>query len=326
MDAPNQPPQQFTGESRIQNIAASPDGRWLVLITRSTDLSIWDLKNPTAPPHVVKSEERNFTAAFSADSSLLALGGADQVAQVLNTESWTPALAEERHGGIVSGVVFDPQNRFVVTGSFDGEISVRSLPDGKPLFDPLVNQAAVTNLVCSPDGSCLAAVCADNTISLWDLKTGRQIGNVLHHRTAISAVQFSPDGHLLASGSWDHTVRIWDVETGLQVDLPQVLPSRVNAVAFSADGNQLAMGEENGDLAIWSLHNHISGSPESLAELSRAVRAIAGCDFDANGIIKPVSSDTLLPAWPTSRQPKDDYQRVLKWLVDPAEKSQPSPF
>jgi hypothetical protein len=204
--------------------------------------------------------------------------------------------------------------------------SARFSPDGSPLYGPMVNDSAVTDLICSSDGACLAAICADNAASLWDLKTGQQVGNVLHHQSAISVARFTPDSRLLATGSWDHTVRVWDLETGLPVELPQILPSRVNALAFSADGSQLAIGEQNGDLVIWNFHLHLEGSSDSLAELCNAVESITRLEFDQNGIVMPIASDSRLAQWPPAKPPKDDYERVMKWLLDPTEANQPAPF
>ncbi|MFQ5978576.1 MAG: WD40 repeat domain-containing protein [Candidatus Heimdallarchaeota archaeon] len=68
----------------------------------------------------------------------------------------------------------------------------------------------------SPDSKLLAGAMG-TTIQLWKPTTGKLIRSLKGHTDWISDLEFSPNGQLLASISLDKTLRLWDVALGYQV-------------------------------------------------------------------------------------------------------------
>ena len=100
----------------------------------------------------------------------------------------------------IFGLCFSPDEKHLVFGNRDGEISVLDLskPDAPP--------------------------------HLLDHKVG--------HQGEVRSIAFSPDGKTLATGGEDG-VRLWQWATGHELLYFGGLPARVNAVSFSPDGEKL---------------------------------------------------------------------------------------
>ena len=63
-------------------------------------------------------------------------------------------------------------------GTFDGQITVGSLTDGRTLATWTAHEAAVTGLALSPDGLFLLSCSYDGSLAKWDPRTGRLLGRL----------------------------------------------------------------------------------------------------------------------------------------------------
>jgi WD40 repeat protein len=77
------------------------------------------------------------------------------------------------HEGIVTAVGFSPDNRWVVTGSFDNTARLWDLSAKEPAASPVVlrgHQDTVTAVGFSPDNHWVVTVSDDKTARLWPLQ------------------------------------------------------------------------------------------------------------------------------------------------------------
>ncbi|KAJ2935963.1 hypothetical protein H1R20_g1129, partial [Candolleomyces eurysporus] len=182
----------------------------------------------------------------------------------------------EGHSLTVNAVAISPDNKRVVSGSFDGTLRIWDLETGKQRIvsgssdetiriwdaatraqvgEPLRgHESSVWSVAISPDGKRIVSGSDDHTIRIWDLETGAQVGEPLRgHTYEVYSVAISPDGKHIVSSSSDRTIRIWDLETGAQVGEPlRGHTNNVESVAISPDGKRIVSGAMDGTIRIWS--------------------------------------------------------------------------
>lgn len=122
---------------------------------------------------------------------------------------------------VETAMTFDPMERFVLLGDFNGELGIWDVATGRPSGNAIkvssarldeMASARLNGLAMSNDGALIATASSDRQVRLWSASSRKQIGGTLSaHRDVANHVAFSPDGKLLASASADSKVIVWDV-------------------------------------------------------------------------------------------------------------------
>jgi WD40 repeat protein len=195
-------------------VAFSPDGR--ILAVGHLDGCI-NLLDPLTGKELGRlSAKTNVHAlTFSSDGATLASGVFGKVTL------WDMPTPKKRitlrgHKGNVTAVAFGPEDKVLVSGSWDGSIKVWDLPAAKALATLKVQPEQSDIITCvavSPNGKLLASGTSFcKTVDLWNLATRKLQATLKGHKRGVACVAFSPDGKILASASQDWTIKLWDVQ------------------------------------------------------------------------------------------------------------------
>jgi WD40 repeat protein len=182
----------------------------------------------------------------------------------------------------VGSVTFDPEGRWLASGSWDRTIRLWELSDLNAA--PLVlagHEDWVLSVTFDPEGRRLASGSDDRTIRLWDLSDLDTAPRVLTgHEGGVWSVAFDPEGRWLASGSADGTIRLWELP---DLDAaPRVLAGHedwVWSVAFDPEGRRLASGSNDRTIRLWDLSD-LNAAPLVLTGHEAGVLSVA---FDPEG-------------------------------------------
>lgn len=204
------------------------------------------------------------------------------------------------HSTWVYALAISPDNKYLASGSYDGQIKIWNLEKGQLLHTLSGHTDAIQTLAISPDGI-LASGGWDNRVRLWNLETGTLIQTLKGHVEDVKTLAISSDGKWLASGSADKTIKLWHLQTGKQ-HLTVKTSDWVRSVSFSPDNQTLASGSENGSVQIWSVTD---GKPlHTLAGHSQAVWSVA---FSPDGqTLATGSTDKTVKLWQLSNQQLQD--------------------
>jgi WD40 repeat protein len=178
--------QRFEGHrSWVQSVAFSPDGRY-------------GLSGSGQPP--------------AADKPV-----SDYTVRLWDLKACTEQLCLTGHTDRVTSVVFSPDGRRILTGSYDGTVRLWDLETGKEVRRLRGHTDRVRSVAMAPDGRYALSGGCDMTVRLWDVETGKQVHQFRKHKHWVLSVAFDANGSHALSGSLDGTVRLWTVASGREI-------------------------------------------------------------------------------------------------------------
>jgi WD40 repeat protein len=242
-------PQVIT-HGEIQDIAASPDGRWMAVASAS-GLYLHNAQT-LALERALLDDVWVSGVAFSPDGRSLAAYGSNWLRLFELSSAQTTKQVEVS----VQKLEFAPDGKSLI--GLDGWSSPASLriwelpgwEERQVLFDV---QDAPRSMAVSPDGKSVALGGVYGWVELFDLGSAARLA-VLSEWTGlpVTDLAYSPDGDFLAAArtSIDCSLDVWSVTGRKKVVEHYTVGSfgREPFVAFSADGQRLLAG--TGDLVI----------------------------------------------------------------------------
>ncbi|MBW3597307.1 MAG: protein kinase [Planctomycetes bacterium] len=237
-----------------RSLAFSPDGRWLVVGTRSGWIHRFDLSQPAPEPQgwkpVADDVEVHDLLFSAAGESLYAVSrnvrGAGHANTTCTVSRWPVASWPSAPAAVAElpGVVYlarsEDERLLFATGSEAHWLDGQTLAVVRTSSAELSGEAAgcpAAGFLASEDAGTPHVL--DESSDRIFLRL-RDDGLGTGHAGSIRRLSFHPTGRLLASGANEDGVKLWDLLDGsLAVSLP--LPgSETTFPAFSADGRRLA--------------------------------------------------------------------------------------
>lgn len=220
------------GNSRVEDIAFSPDGSRLAAACGDATIRLWDLETRDSfvfaahnPRMTATGGSAAFCVAFSPNGQSLASGGCDDTVRL-----W------ELNSGRSKGLQI--------------ELSDHSYPN--PVYD----------IAFSPDGT-LLAIGAEVSTELWDITSRKQVCVLLRDKQTRHLVAFSPDGRLIAATfqglkDSERHIKVWKTEDARRCNLDgeirlstDDLP-RISDIVFSHD-SQVLFSAHQSEVRRWRL-------------------------------------------------------------------------
>lgn len=204
----------------INDIAFTPDGKYLVSAGDDKQIQVWNL----AQQRIVRTlrgqigagpEGKIYAMALSPDGTLLAAGG------------WMKISGKSGH-----------------------HIRLYDFASGELLALLTGHENVVNALAFSPNGRYLVSGSGDFNAMVWDIATRSLRHSLRGHTDYIYAVAFTPDSGRVVTGSFDHSLRLWEVASGALIQDLTGHRDKVQSVAVAADGS-IASGDRSGEIRRW---------------------------------------------------------------------------
>ncbi|HEY4838315.1 MAG TPA: WD40 repeat domain-containing protein, partial [Candidatus Acidoferrales bacterium] len=207
------------------------------------------------------------STSTSPDGALIAEGGryGDACITIRDARSGAFIRRLEGHPGIVRGLAFSPDGRFVASANGDRTVVIRDSHSGKVVTVLPGNEKPIDSVAFNRDGQKIAVGGDDGTLRIWRTETSSIIWSSKVDRAPVNSVTFSRDGETLASGGGDRVIRIWNATDGHLLSecttvgeysdehTTECCGSSVNALAFSPSGMDIAAGLGDGSIEIWNV-------------------------------------------------------------------------
>jgi WD40 repeat protein len=235
-------------QKKVQSLAFSPRGEYLVTASADGTVCIWEM--PKATLVTLLSHEASVNAlAFSPDGQYLATASSDHTVGFWETTNWQQ-ITRFAHRGPVKFLAFSPDGQYLATASEDHTARLWEIASRQQLAD-LKHDDEVNAVVFSPNGQYLATASSDQRARVWEIASGQRLAQ-LPHRMRVLSVAFSPDGQCLATASEDSTAGIWEVPSGQQLKSLRH-EWMVGAVVFSPDGRYLVTSGGDRFARVWEM-------------------------------------------------------------------------
>jgi WD40 repeat protein/serine/threonine protein kinase len=221
---------------------------------------VWDRATgaPVTPP--MDAGGRPWSVVFSPDGSLVAVGTA-AVASPSTTRVWNVKTGEPvtdpAGDGQVHHQAFSPDGTIVAAAidrgalGLPGQVLVRRVATGAPLYAPLDVPGSPTAIAISADGRQLLAASADRVgLHVWDLQSGSRVG-AASHPGGVRYAFFTHDGRIFSIGG-DQRGRLWSASLeplGARI----TYGGSMNKGELSPDGNRVVASSESGEIRIHDL-------------------------------------------------------------------------
>ncbi len=273
-------------DNTIESLCFSSDGNFLYVGGEFNYLSVrntkdWSLHENIPLPSGIEGMH------VSNDGKILALGREDGMVSYMELTNHTiidsllhgmhgapPKYGEAGYRADVNSLDFTPDDNYLITGGFDGEIKIWDISAGKVVKKIKGHEGSIKMLRMSNNGTCFASASSgipyegDNSIKIWDFKTG----DLLHELTSpigSEAVEFTPCGEFLLGGTQEmdnHNTDIASAQGQIYVySIPddfmtqpislvhkeQVMLSEY--FCFNKDGSLLVSGHNDGTVRLWKV-------------------------------------------------------------------------
>jgi WD40 repeat protein/serine/threonine protein kinase len=285
----------------VNAVAFSPDGRRVVsgagdryydaTATQDAELIVWDAESGRMSRRLTGLKGAVFSAAFSPDGRLLAVGSGYQRSTNLfegHLSIWDAGSGRMLHDlpeqtNNVLSVAFSPDSRLIAAGygryssDMPGQLKLWDAGGGKEVGATPLSTGGINCVRFSPGGT-RVAMARSGDIEIWEFDPLKKVRGWNGHAGWVYAVAFSRDGTRLATGGWDRTLKIWDAAGGSLLATGAGQSSIITALAFSPDGTRLASSNEGHTVGIWE-----AATGREISTLRGHARAVVSLAYSPDG-------------------------------------------
>ncbi len=173
------------------------------------------------------------TAAFSADSSLVATGDQEGRALVRNAETGERLAVLAKHDSWVESLAFSPDGKRLVTGAYNGDVRIWNIQTGEHVELAEKHSDRANAVAFSPDGRSILSAGQDGVVYIRG--PGRRLE--LRPGGPVWDAHVSPDGTRVFITGYLQSVQIWDAASGKRIASVRHQPGeRINGIVLLPDG------------------------------------------------------------------------------------------
>ncbi|HWV96957.1 MAG TPA: WD40 repeat domain-containing protein [Xanthobacteraceae bacterium] len=250
-----------TADASVETLASDAKRRWIDNVALHGEGTVAWSAGKTAFIRTPKGEEKSREVVSTVGGLAFAPKGLRLAISHYNGVTlWFPNMTAQPEvfdwAGSHLGVVFSPDNKFVVTSMHEPALHGWRLADGRHMR-MTGYPTRVKSMSWSADGKSLATSGAD-TVILWpfaskDGPMGKEPGILAPMPARVTMVACHPRQDILASGYSDGTVLMVRMSDGAEILVRRKGAQPITALAWNANGSLLAFAAADGDAGLLTL-------------------------------------------------------------------------
>jgi WD40 repeat protein len=248
-------------KGEVAQLATDPKRRWIDNVALHPDGAVAWSAGRTAFVRSGKAEDKSFDMPSTVGGLAFAPKGLRlAVAHYNGVTLWFPNMAANPEflewAGSHLGVMFSPDNRFLVTAMHEPSLHGWRLADNRHMR-MTGYPGRVRSMSWSAGGKALATSGAD-TVIMWpfaskDGPMGKQPAMLAPLQARVAAVACHPKQEILAAGYSNGTILMVRLNDGAEILVRRNGPAPVSALAWNTKGTMLAFAAEDGDAGLLEL-------------------------------------------------------------------------
>lgn len=238
-----------TGETSLNRIQFSPDGKQVATANASAEAGLWTLSGEKIARYAGQRSPM-FNAVFSPNGGNLATTGYDGTLREIQLSNGD--MREfKMHLAALTDVAYCSATS-ILTGSDDGTACLWDVSASRKLLARTEGPGTVRRVACS-DLQKIFASTSDSgfvTVTSW---SGERKVRFDTGQNRLNAIAFDSTGAHLITGSTDGSLKMWTSAGGPVFTVQVQQDGWVNDARFMPGGMQIATASNDGHLRIWSL-------------------------------------------------------------------------
>jgi WD40 repeat protein len=224
----------------------------IATVSHPTQISYAEEPQLSFPANAIDSFANDLASGSIGPSAGLPKSGELETGDLWAKPSWILEHTLVGHTDWVRTLTFTPDNKYIVSGSFDRTLRIWQVSTAKAVSTLDKHSKGVFALTITPDNQILASGSWDEAIVLWNATDGSFLRELVGHKSSVRALAASQDSQYLLSGSFDRSIRCWRLSDGeliRQIDTDEPV-----AVMVLAPGeNFIATAGDNGEIELWEM-------------------------------------------------------------------------
>ena len=258
-----------------ENIAISPDEKYIVKGHYGTTAQLWDLEKGRVIRQFSGHEKAVICYQFSKDSKYLFTGSGDGTTKMWEVDTGKGIKTFNGHHEMILSIAISNKGKYLATGSWDGSAILWDIESGEMLRKYTLENHSPYSISFAQNDLYLIIGGLGKSLQLVELDSGLPAREFIGHTDIVSNVDLHNDELLTAS--WDGTAKLWDLGTGLISQKFNHHASSVYDAAFSEDGKLIATASADRTIMLWD-----KNSGELLKTFKGHSNAVTSVDFINN--------------------------------------------
>jgi WD40 repeat protein len=240
-----------------QPCAISPDGAAFAVCLPNGRVQVRETTDGSARFTIKTPDDWAIAVMFSPDSSTLLTGAGftDSTIGLWDARTGKAAGSLEGHRSYVTGLLFTPDGKLLISSSADQTIRLWDWSTHKPAGVLRGHLDEVDGLELAPDGRTLASRCRDGSTCLWDVtKPSRHRGYQTPPSRLNPSAVFTPDSQSILAVEQDGGLALWDAPTLKETRRLWGASTNLIGADISPDAKWAVQILDKAHLHIWDVH------------------------------------------------------------------------